>query len=167
MQRPKKWGQAHTQGRYVMAQWVYRNQKSKILDFEIIGDNEDFRIHLDEKLLMTEGRDLISELLVVIQTYKSSGAVDRATKFYEDYSTVDDFFLKIRDIVIKNKKPRRLHGFNNMVRYSEKQIDLITYPATFEGIILSYQDRYHFTKSFYKQVMGVWNEHKDTMKVQK
>jgi len=42
-----RWGQAHTQGAFVFAMWIYKNQKSKIVDFEIIGDNEDFRIHLD------------------------------------------------------------------------------------------------------------------------
>jgi len=46
--------------------WLYRNQKSKIIDFEILGDNEDFRIHLDEKLLATEGRELMSKLLLVL-----------------------------------------------------------------------------------------------------
>lgn len=55
----KKWGQAHTQGAYVLSMWIYKNQKSKIVDFEIIGDNEDFLIHLDEKLLVEEGKGLI------------------------------------------------------------------------------------------------------------
>jgi len=31
----KKWGQAHTQGAYVFTQYLYQNQKSKIVDFEI------------------------------------------------------------------------------------------------------------------------------------
>lgn len=35
----KKWGQAHTQGAFVFAMWIYKNQKSKIVDFEIVGDN--------------------------------------------------------------------------------------------------------------------------------
>ena len=52
----KKWGQAHTQGAFVFAMWIYKNQQSKIVDFEIVGDNEDFLIHLDEKLLVTEGK---------------------------------------------------------------------------------------------------------------
>lgn len=43
----KKWGQAHTQGAFVFAMWIFKNQKSKIVDFEIVGDDEDFHIHLD------------------------------------------------------------------------------------------------------------------------
>lgn len=129
--------------------WLYKNQKSKIIDFEIIGDNEDFRIHLDEKLLATEGRELMKQLLLVLRTFKSSGAVERATNFYKEYSSVSELFLKIRNIVMAKKKPRRLICYNNLIRYNENQIDLVTYPETFEGIILSYADRFRFTKAFY------------------
>ena len=39
--------------------WIYKNQKSRIVDFEITDDEQDFFIHLDEDALMSEGRDLI------------------------------------------------------------------------------------------------------------
>jgi len=86
----------------VFTQWIYKNQKSKIVDFEITGENE-FIIHLDEALLISEGKGLISDLLIVLQTYKSSGAFERGKKFYDEYSEVNDFFLKIREIVLRNK----------------------------------------------------------------
>lgn len=44
----KKWGQAHTQGAFVFAMWVYKNQKSKVVDFELLDNNTDFRINLSE-----------------------------------------------------------------------------------------------------------------------
>ena len=62
----KKWGQAHTQGAFVFAMWIYKNQQSKILDFRLTDDESDFRIDLDKKLLMEEGRELIKKLLIVI-----------------------------------------------------------------------------------------------------
>jgi dipeptidyl-peptidase-3 len=74
---------------------------------------------LDEANLISEGKGLISKLLVVLQTYKSSGCVERGKKFYDEYSEVPDFFLKIREIVLRNKKPRRLELNNNLVRYNE------------------------------------------------
>ena len=46
--------------------WLYMNQKSKIVSFEIIGDNEDFRIHLNQENLVTEGKELIKQLLMVL-----------------------------------------------------------------------------------------------------
>jgi len=160
----KKWGQAHTQGAYVFTQWLYKNQKGKIVDFEITGEN-DFVIHLDEALLISEGKGLISDLLVVLQTYKSSGALDRGKKFYDEYSEVPEFFLKIRDIVLRNKKPRRLELNNNLVRYNEGSIAIQHYPETHEGIIHSYADRHQFNQKLYKQVKGIWDEHKEDMRV--
>jgi len=41
----KKWGQAHTQGAYVFLQYLYRNQKGTLVEFEVKED--DFFIHLD------------------------------------------------------------------------------------------------------------------------
>lgn len=79
---------------------------------------------------------------MVIQTYKSSGAADRGTAFYNKYSTVDDYFLKVREIVQKKKKPRRVEVNNNLFRYSETQVDVKSYPESFEGVILSYADRF-------------------------
>ena len=62
---------------------------------------------------------MISDLLVVLQTYKSSGSIERGAKFYNEYSEVSDFFLKIREIVLRKKKPRRLDLNNNLMRYTE------------------------------------------------
>lgn len=161
----KRWGQAHTQGAFVLSMWIWKNQKSKIVDFEIIGDDEDFRIHLDEQNLVKEGKELISKLLLVLQVYKSSGAVERGTAWYNEYSAVDAFFLRIRNIVMKNQKPRRAVINNNLVRYSEKTIEPTCYPTTKEGLISSYADRYPFSKKLYKQMVGVWDEHKAELKV--
>lgn len=71
----------------------------------------------------------------------------------------------MREIVIKNKKPRRIELNNNLTRYSENSIEPRCYPESFEGIILSYADRFHFNKALYEQVKGVWDEHKSTLKV--
>lgn len=160
-----KWGQAHTQGAFVFTMWIYKNQKNKILEFEIIGENEDFRIHLDKDLLMTEGRELLRQFLIVLQTYKSSGANERGTKWFNEYSEVSDFLLKVRQIVVDKKLPRGMCLQNNLVRYTEECIEPINYPEKMQGIILSYADRYQFNKKLYKNVMGIWNEHKASLKV--
>jgi hypothetical protein len=38
--------------------WIYKNQKSKIVDFEITNENgdESFLIHLDQENLVKEGK---------------------------------------------------------------------------------------------------------------
>lgn len=80
-----------------------------------------------------------------MQTYKSSGAVDRAKAFYDHYSKVEGIFLQIRDIVIEKKKPRRVELNNNLMRYNSACIEPVVYPECFEGIIASYADRYPCT----------------------
>jgi dipeptidyl-peptidase-3 len=59
-----KWGQAHTQGAFVFVMWILRNQKTKIVDIELKDD--EFFIHLDQALLVTEGKELIRDLLIVL-----------------------------------------------------------------------------------------------------
>jgi len=112
--KTKKWKQAHAQGAWVITQWVYRNQKQKVIEFETLGDFKDFRIKLNKDLLMTEGHQLIGQLLNILQVYKSAAAVDRAQKLYEDYSSVNDMFLKYRDIVISKRKPGELRSYPNL-----------------------------------------------------
>jgi len=111
--------------------WIYKNQQSKIIDFRLTDNDTDFRIDLDKKLLMGEGRELIKKLLIVIQTYKSSGAQDRGVKFYSEYSAVSDFFLKIREIAIAKKKPRGFCLQDNLVRYTDSCIEPQSYPENF------------------------------------
>lgn len=141
----KKWGQAHTQGAYVFAQFLYQKQTTDIVSFEVLEDTKDMRIHLNKENLMTEGKQLIKDFLMILQTYKSSGAVDRATAFYNHYSKVEGIFLQIRDIVIETKKPRRVELNNNLLRYNSACIEPVVYPECFEGIIASYADRYPCT----------------------
>ena len=122
----KKWGQAHTQGAFVFSMWIMKNQDqdNKIVEFEITGENKDeFLIHLNKERLFEHGRPLIKQLLIVLQTYKSSGAFERGKKFYDEYSEVSDFFIQVRNIVLAKKKPRRIECNNNLVRYNSKCLD--------------------------------------------
>ena len=152
----KKWGQAHTNGAWVITQFIYQNQKTEIIKFEFDEAKGDFLIHLNQENLMQEGKDLIRQLLLVLNAYKSYGAVERGTKFYNHYSKVDDYFLKVRDLVLTKKKPRRIELNNNLVRYDEKNIMIQSYPETFEGIVASFQDRYPFCET---NTTDIINEH--------
>lgn len=99
-----KWGQAHTQGAYVLSMYIYRNQKSDIVKFELNAEKDEFFIHLNQENLVKEGKELIRKFLIILQTYKSAGAIDIASKWYAKYSEVDDFFLEVRKLVLKKKK---------------------------------------------------------------
>lgn len=114
---------------------------------------------------MDEGRKLIRDFLVILQTYKSSGSVERANKFYEHYSKVEGDFLLMRTIVNDKKKPRRIELNNNLIRYNEESIEPIVYSESFEGIIHSFADRFPCNVHLVNQVLGVWDEHREDLRV--
>ena len=51
----KKWGQAHTQGAFVYAMYLYKNQQTDLLKFEIDKEKNTFLIHLNKDEILTEG----------------------------------------------------------------------------------------------------------------
>ena len=59
---------------------------------------------VDKEALYVEGHELVGKLLNIMQVYKSSGAVDRAKKFYEQYSQVPEEMLKVRELMKKKKR---------------------------------------------------------------
>lgn len=50
----------------------------------------------------------MADFLLKLNVYKATANFEAANKMFGDYSKVSDKFLEIRDIVINNKKPRRL-----------------------------------------------------------
>lgn len=151
----------------MLEQFIYRNQKSKIIDFEIKESGDDFLIHLNKDLLMSEGRELITKFLITLQTYKSSGCVERGKKFYDEYSTVDDFFLKIREIVVSKKLPRRVELNNNLIYYNESCIEPQCYPEKFEGIIMSFRERYGASDAALDTMLAEWKKRSHLIRVGK
>ncbi len=134
---------------------MYQNQKTDLISFEVLED--DFRIHLNKENLVKEGYELIKKFLLILQTYKSSGCIERAAAFYNKYSEVNGIFLQIREIVLSKKKPRRIDLNNNLVRYNEQLIEPLHYPESFEGIIHSYADRFPFNKDFQDEIVAEWD----------
>jgi len=59
-----KWGQAHTQGAFVFTQYVWQNQKNKLLSVDLTETS--FTISIDRQYLMDEGRQLISDFLLTL-----------------------------------------------------------------------------------------------------
>lgn len=92
-----------------------------------------------------------------MQVFKSTADLDAATKMFQGYSHVDDKFMRIRDIVIANRKPRRLEVQGNLLDPHTYQ----AYDDSFEGIIHSYLDRYPL---FDLEMYHLWTSQKQTMR---
>lgn len=127
----KKWKQAHSQGAFVITQFMLQNQKSKVIDIEMLK-NGTFYININEENMNKEGHELIAKMLHTLQVYKSTGAVDRAREFYMHYSTVKPEDLEIRKSIIKKKQAPGLRIFSNMIKAKKAhEPELVTYPETF------------------------------------
>ena len=104
----KRWNQAHTQGAYVISQYIMQNQKSDILSIKFKKNargKDDFYIEINKDNLLKEGHELIGKLLSSFQVWKSLGAVEEAREFYAKYSQVGEREMKIKAIL--NSVPKQ------------------------------------------------------------
>lgn len=73
--------------------------------------------------------------------YKSISDFDTAEKFFEHYSKVSEEDIKIRDVVLARKKPRRLEQQPNLLKEGDSYV-YKDYEESYEGIIESYTARF-------------------------
>lgn len=95
----KRWNQAHTQGAYVITQYIMQNQKSEVITIKFQKSEkgkEDFYVDVNQTNFQKEGHELIGKLLKSFQVWKSLGAVEDAREFYAKYSKVGEKELKIK-----------------------------------------------------------------------
>lgn len=84
------------------------------------------------------------EYLQKLHVYKSTADVETGTKFYLDMTDVGlDFWgTKVRDIVLKNKQPRKVFvQANTTLDEATGTVTMKHYEATLIGMIESFVDR--------------------------
>ena len=97
------------------------------------------------------------KILTHLHIYKATGDFENAKIFYDKYSAVDEYYLKIRDILIANETPRRLELNHNLKMNDDKTISIVEYPETVEGLIESFVDRYG--NDFNKEIVEQWTRY--------
>lgn len=99
--------------------------------------------------------------------YKSIGDYDTAKVFFDGYSSVDETMMKVRQIVIDNKLPRRLelqpNLFLNRTASGGHKVEYVGYEATHEGIVQSYIERWDGV--FLADVYEEWIKDADQVRV--
>lgn len=93
---------------------------------------------------------------------KSIGDYESAEKFFSHYSAVDETMLKVREIVIANKVPRRLELQPNLHCKDGGVPEYKDYEASFSGVIESFVDR--FSKQEIKDVHEEWQRNYSQMR---
>ena len=69
----------------------------------------------------------------------------KGTKLYEEMTAVDEYFLRVREVVLRKKQPRKLFVQPNtmVVRGDDgmEEVVLKDYEASYLGIIQSWAER--------------------------
>lgn len=104
-------------------------------------------------MILCYGHEIVSKILSYLHIWKCTGNIEEARPFWEKYSQVNEYFLKIRKIIQDNDFPRRLFLYHNLNIDEELNVTVEYYPDTLEGIIKSFVDRYniHLNKHIYNQ----------------
>ncbi|KAL1460808.1 hypothetical protein WDU94_012751 [Cyamophila willieti] len=142
-----KWLQAHSQGRFVILR-VLLEAGQDFVRVEETEAGKNLLLTVDKSKIKTVGAKAISDFLLKLQVYKSTGDIKSATAMYDNYSAVlsrqDDPvnpFLTWRDIVMAHKKPRKIFLQANTNLHDNK-VSIKTYNASPEGLIQSWLDRF-------------------------
>lgn len=104
-------------------------------------DLSDLEVHVDRSKILTHGRPAVEKYLQKLHIYKSTADFEAGKKLYDEATHVDEWWgSKVRDVVLRNKTPRKLFLQPNTVLEGDKVI-LKEYDATLEGLIQSYVER--------------------------
>jgi len=103
-----------------------------LLRFET--DNNGTVIILNRENIKTMGREVIGKFLKTIQIYRSTADFTNANILFEKYSEVTEFFLKLREEVKLNSKPRPVRVQPKLTINSD-QIIYHDYSPDYEGFL--------------------------------
>ena len=91
------------------------------------------------------------------------GDYDAAKAFFDHYSEVDDEMLKVREIVLARRLPRRLELQPNLfLDGGQNEVVYKDYEDSFEGVIRSHIER--FPDSFHADVWTEWIKDADALR---
>ena len=103
------WTQSHCCARHVYLQVLLRNTSGLVWiepSYDSDGNMTDFVIRVDRTKIVSEGRRAIGDFLQHLQVFKSCADFESGSKYFEQFTNVDETFLKYRAIVMDRKKPR-------------------------------------------------------------
>ena len=165
----QQWGQAH-----VLAAWVIfaalRQGDPELISFEFSKNAEGkdwFTLNVARERIREHGFPALERFLHKLHVYKSIGDYDTAKAFFDGYSAVDEEMMKIRQIVIDNKLPRRLelqpNLFLNRTPTGGQKVEYVGYETSHEGIVQSYIERWE--GAFLADVYEEWLRDADQVRV--
>ncbi|KAL4899153.1 hypothetical protein BDW74DRAFT_184019 [Aspergillus multicolor] len=131
--KTKKWGQAHMQARYSILRTFLDAGDDFVKLAYTKEDLSDLEIKLDRSKILSHGRPAVEKYLQKLHVYKSTADVEAGKALYDDITSVDEWWgTKVRDIVLKNKIPRKVFVQGNTILNGD-EVTLKEYEPTLEG----------------------------------
>ncbi|KRT81096.1 Peptidase, partial [Oryctes borbonicus] len=130
------WLQAHSQARFALTRVLIHAGVVTILQ----PTPQDLLLSIDRASLKGAGRNAIGHFLLQLQIYKATANVNAAQELFKAYTSVTDHWTSWRDIVLANKRPRKMFTQPNMIL--NKEVELKSYEASPQGLIQSWVERF-------------------------
>ncbi|KAJ0180024.1 hypothetical protein K1T71_004615 [Dendrolimus kikuchii] len=140
----KTWLQAHARARFVIMR-LLELEGNGILTVTESDPGKNLLLTLKKDRLATDGKKIIGDFLVKLQTIKATGDVAAGEQLFDKYSRLDDPWNRWRDIVMMHKQPRNIFVQANTIR-KDDDVELRRYPANAEGMVASWVERFPDTK---------------------
>ncbi|CAG9115450.1 unnamed protein product [Plutella xylostella] len=139
----KTWLQAHARARFVLMR-LLELEGDGMLTVTETEPGKNLLLTLDRTRLRTQGKKVIGEFLVKLQTLKATGDAAGAEALFAKYSELATPWDRWRDIVMMHKQPRNIFVQPN-TKHVDDTAELRRYPATAEGMISSWVQRFPST----------------------
>jgi dipeptidyl-peptidase-3 len=163
----KLFTQAHMNAGYVILK-VLIEAGNNFIDIKLTesenknGEKIDWiYINIDKNQILSTGKRAMGDFLFKMNVFKATADLERASEMYYKYSEVDEFFLKLRKIIVDNKKPRRIEIQGNLLREKDGSITFKKYKDDFYGIIESFKDRFSYID---EEILNEWENMQDYFK---
>ncbi|RVE52815.1 hypothetical protein evm_002472 [Chilo suppressalis] len=136
----KTWLQAHARARFVLMR-LLELEGDGLLTVTESEPGKDLLLTLDRNRLKTDGKRIVGEFLVKLQTIKATGDVSSGEALFNKYSSLESPWARWRDIVLLHKQPRNIFVQPNTA-VKDDTVELKRYPASAEGMVASWVDRF-------------------------
>ncbi|XP_022920138.2 dipeptidyl peptidase 3 [Onthophagus taurus] len=147
------WLQAHSRARFALVRVLIEAGVATVTQ----PNPKDLLLTLDRESLKTAGKKAIGDFLLKLQIYKSTSDIKAANNLFDTYTNVVEPWIDWREIVLANKRPRKMFAQPNIIRDGENTI-LHGYEPNTEGLIQSWVERFDNCDFIYDALISLTNK---------
>ncbi|KAK8810766.1 hypothetical protein WA158_007341 [Blastocystis sp. Blastoise] len=135
----RTWGQAHCRARFAILKVLMETAPGLVSIHKLSTQHndviDDFEIVLNKDLIPTIGKQAMNDYLNKLQGYKSCAMINESRALFNHYTEVDDEFLKLREIVIQQRKPRAIFLQGTLSLSNNNEVNLQYEDTTIDGYL--------------------------------